>query len=294
MLNNENNISYHVDLPYPEIKVEKENSRYANILLHNYSGIVSEFTAIDQYVYHKFKLFKDCPAVSQAIGEIAMVEMHHLEMLGELILLLGEDPRYWIKKKDKRYYWNGKFVDYGNTLKEYLDYDIQAEVVAINNETNISYHVDLPYPDIKVEKENPRYANILLHNYSGIVSEFTAVDQYVYHKFKLFKDCPAVSQAIGEIAMVEMHHLEMLGELILLLGEDPRYWIKKKDKRYYWNGKFVDYGNTLKEYLDYDIQAEVVAIRDYNKALNEILILDEELHLKIFKELYAKYVKTPE
>ncbi|MFR3911355.1 MAG: hypothetical protein ACLTYB_09345, partial [Clostridium paraputrificum] len=66
-----------------------------------------------------------------------------------------------------------------------------------------------------------------------------------------------------------------------------------------------DYGNTLKEYLDYDIQAEVVAIRDYNKALNEIsdpnivkiierIILDEELHLKIFKELYAKYVKTPE
>ncbi|MDU3354998.1 ferritin-like domain-containing protein [Clostridium sp.] len=163
----------------------------------------------------------------------------------------------------------------------------------LNNETNISYHVDLPYPDIKVEKENSRYANILLHNYSGIVSEFTAIDQYVYHKFKLFKDCPAVSQAIGEIAMVEMHHLEMLGELILLLGEDPRYWIKKKDKRYYWNG------------LDYDIQAEVVAIRDYNKALNEIsdpnivkiierIILDEELHLKIFKELYAKYVKTPE
>ena len=175
----------------------------------------------------------------------------------------------------------------------------------LNNENNISYHVDLPYPEIKVEKENSRYANILLHNYSGIVSEFTAIDQYVYHKFKLFKGCPAVSQAIGEIAMVEMHHLEMLGELILLLGEDPRYWIKKKDKRYYWNGKFVDYGNTLKEYLDYDIQAEVVAIRDYNKALNEIsdpnivkiierIILDEELHLKIFKELYAKYVKTPE
>ena len=66
-----------------------------------------------------------------------MVEMHHLEMLGELILLLGEDPRYWIKKKDKRYYWNAKFVDYGNTLKEYLDYDIQAEVVAI--ETTIKH-----------------------------------------------------------------------------------------------------------------------------------------------------------
>ncbi|WP_368240484.1 hypothetical protein [Clostridium paraputrificum] len=49
-----------------------------------------------------------------------------------------------------------------------------------------------------------------------------------------------------------------------------------------------------------------MCIRDsYNKALNEIsdpnivkiierIILDEELHLKIFKELYAKYVKTPE
>ena len=43
----------------------------------------------------------------------------------------------------------------------------------LNNETNISYHVDLPYPDIKVEKENSRYANILLHNYSGIAVSYT-------------------------------------------------------------------------------------------------------------------------
>lgn len=172
------------------------------------------------------------------------------------------------------------------------------------NISSTLYHVDLPYPEIKVEKENIRYANILLHNYSGMVSEFTAISQYVYHKFKVFHSYPKLSNAIGKIAMVEMHHLEILGELILLLGEDPRYWIKKKDKRYYWDSKFVDYGNSIKEYLNYDIQAEVIAIRNYNKALDQIsdpnitkiierIILDEELHLKIFRKLYDEYVKNP-
>ena len=173
-----------------------------------------------------------------------------------------------------------------------------------HNENIKLFQVDLPYPKIRVEKENMRYANILLHNYSGMVSEFTAINQYIYHKFKLFEENPEVSEVIGKIAIVEMHHLETLGKLILLLGEDPRYWIKKKDKRYYWDGKFVDYGTTLKEYLDYDIQAETIAIRDYNKAKTEIsdpyiieiidrIILDEELHLEIFKNLYDKYINTP-
>lgn len=163
------------------------------------------------------------------------------------------------------------------------------------------YMVNEPYPPIVVEKENPRYVNLLLQNYSGMVSEFTAVDQYVYHKFRLFKECPEVSKVIGGIAMVEMHHLEILGELIILLGGDPRYWIIRKDKKYYWDGKFVDYGNSLKEYLDYDIQAEITAIRDYKKTKSEIrdenivkiidrIILDEEYHLQLFRSLYEKYV----
>ena len=169
-----------------------------------------------------------------------------------------------------------------------------------NNTQNI-YSANLPYPEIKVEKKNLRYANILLHNYSGMVSELTTITQYVHHKFKVFESTPKLAEAFGGIAMVEMHHLDILGKVIELLGEDPRFWIRRKDKRYYWDAKFVDYGTSIKEYLTYDIQAEVITIRDYNNVLNEIsdpyitqiierIILDEEVHLKIFKNLYDEYV----
>lgn len=164
------------------------------------------------------------------------------------------------------------------------------------------YAVKEPYPPIKVEKKSQKYVNILLQNYSGMVSEFTAVNQYVYHKFRLSMDYPKVAETINGIAIVEMHHLEILGKLIVLLGGDPRYWISKNDKKYYWNAKFVDYGNTIKEFLSYDIQAEITAIRDYKKAKSEIsdpniikiidrILLDEEYHLELFKNLYDEYIK---
>lgn len=44
--------------PYPEIKVLKPNLYYANLLIDDYAGVISEFTAISQYLYHYF-FFKD-------------------------------------------------------------------------------------------------------------------------------------------------------------------------------------------------------------------------------------------
>ena len=165
------------------------------------------------------------------------------------------------------------------------------------------YSLNLPYPPIVVEKKNPRYIPLILQNYSGMVSEFTAVSQYIYHKFKLFDNSPKLANTISGIAMVEMHHLAILGELIVQLGGDPKYWINRKNKMYSWDSKFVDYGKTLKEYLTYDMQSEVAAIRQYEETITKIsdeniiniikrIILDEELHLKLFNELYQEFVEN--
>ena len=49
------NISKHtkfiVNLPYSKPRIERSNVEYANIFLQDYSGVVSEFTAISLYVY---------------------------------------------------------------------------------------------------------------------------------------------------------------------------------------------------------------------------------------------------
>ena len=47
------------------------------------------------------------------------------------------------------------------------------------------YCIDLPYPPIKVKGQNPKYANLILLNYSSAVSELSAVTQYVYHQIAL-------------------------------------------------------------------------------------------------------------
>lgn len=172
----------------------------------------------------------------------------------------------------------------------------------MKNSDDILYYVNKPYPKIKVERENPKYGILLLQAYSGMVSEYTAISQYSYHKFKLMDDYPEVAKVIGSISIVEMHHLEILSQLIIKLGVDPRYWINKKGKNYYWDAKFVDYGKDIAEFLKYDIQAETTAIRDYKNIIKQVndqniiaiikrIIEDEELHLKIFHSLVDMYVK---
>ena len=167
-------------------------------------------------------------------------------------------------------------------------------------EHDSKFAINLPYPPIKVIEKNIRYSNLILLNYAGEVSEYSAIAQYTYHEISVFKDYPVISNAIKGIAEVEMHHLQMLGELIVLLGGDPRYWIKKKKSTYYWTPRFVEYGRTPKELLTEDIKAETQAIAQYEKTIALIeddnivaiikrIILDEEFHLKIFNELYEKY-----
>ncbi|WP_278600764.1 ferritin-like domain-containing protein, partial [Clostridium tertium] len=93
--------------------------------------------------------------------------------------------------------------------------------------------------------------------------------------------------------------LEILGELIVALGENPDFSINKKDKKLNWTSKFICTCNSIKEMLLEDIKNEEEAIRQYRKTANLIddeniiailnrIILDEELHIKILTNLYER------
>ena len=75
------------------------------------------------------------------------------------------------------------------------------------------YKSNLPYPDIKVEKENIEYAELLSYPYVGLVSEDTATHLYMYQSFILDGE---ISNILEKIAIVEMHHLELLAKTIKL------------------------------------------------------------------------------
>lgn len=160
--------------------------------------------------------------------------------------------------------------------------------------------LNLPYPKIDIKEKNLKYAKIILENYAGCVSELTAITQYLYHKLKLSKSYPEISKILLKISMVEMHHLDILGEMVEALGGDPGYWINKKNKHHYWNAKFVDYCKSPASMIKADIEGEKKAIKQYecsiklidNENINSILrriILDEEFHIKILSGIYEKY-----
>jgi bacterioferritin len=103
-----------------------------------------------------------------------------------------------------------------------------------------------PYPEVRVAGPNPKYAQLLLEDYAGMVSEMTAVTQYSYHHFVLEDENREAADLLSCIALVEMHHLEILAETILLLGVDPRYrTIERNNAERYWDATFVFYGTAL-------------------------------------------------
>lgn len=171
-----------------------------------------------------------------------------------------------------------------------------------NIENSVDHFMDMlpckapgEYPPIKVECENEHYARLLMNAYAGAVSEYTAIAQYIYHHITI--DEEQVAQTELCIALVEMRHLGMLGDLIEQLGGDPKF---KDSRKEWWNAKKVAYGDDLCDKLDRDIDAEANAIDDYEKLLCEIddpyiqaiirrIIEDEKVHYKTLTYLYNKY-----
>lgn len=152
---------------------------------------------------------------------------------------------------------------------------------------------ELPYPEIEVE-QNIADSKLLMPNYGGTGGELTAILTYVFQSYVSPK-YPEISNVISHIARVEMHHHELLGTTIYKLGGYP-----VMGARTYWNGSFVNYTLDPKKYLQQNIVAEEAAILNYErtilnlstesvKMLLERIILDEEMHIKIFKELLSAF-----
>jgi len=166
----------------------------------------------------------------------------------------------------------------------------------------VNCKVDKPYPEIKVEGENLYYADILLNDYTGIVSETSAVFLYSYEHIYKFKENIEFSEVMEQISIVEMHHLEILGKLITLLGGNPIFKVKENYNNYltYWSSSFIDYENNIIDMLKTNIKGEEQAIKNYkchasiinDKYIKGILyriIEDEEKHIECFKILLQKY-----
>ena len=160
------------------------------------------------------------------------------------------------------------------------------------------------YPEPGVKAANQYYAKLLLEDYTGTVSEMTAINQYLYHYFTFHSKYQQLAELEECIAIIEMKHLELLAETILLLGVTPEFRTfspaQARNIPAYWNASIVYYGINVCDRLASDITAEMQAIQNYRKhqqmiedpyikQLLERIIMDEQYHLKLFHEASAKY-----
>lgn len=165
--------------------------------------------------------------------------------------------------------------------------------------SNILFSDKAPYPPIEVCERNPQYAAAMLSNIGSCNSEMSAVSLYFYNSLitkELFRD---IALCFHKISIVEMHHLDIFGELALKLGADPRLWSRDKGTMRYWCPGCNRYPCQIGPLLTNSLNGELETIQKYEEqakwindcSIKDILnriIADEQCHVRIFKQLIAE------
>ena len=150
-----------------------------------------------------------------------------------------------------------------------------------------------PYPPLKVTGPNIQAACRLSQALAGAKSEMTAIMSYEYQHWILASCRPELAVTVFRIAKVEMHHLDMLGQLIVLLGADPRFGCDQRGSCAWWSGSMVCYSHDVRQILLNHITDEKKAAEFYRTAACDIpdpcvaavlnrIARDEVLHAEIF------------
>ena len=158
---------------------------------------------------------------------------------------------------------------------------------------NLKYAAEGSYPEVTGIRRNCCYAAMLQNDYGGYISETSAVLQYIYQHYVVGTFQKDMAKVLKRIAITEMHHHELLGEMILALGGNP---IIISTNHQYWDGRFLNYTNNLCKMLTADISAEKQAIANYERDIRVIkdprvveiivrIIADEKVHLATCHEL---------
>lgn len=143
------------------------------------------------------------------------------------------------------------------------------------------FQIKPDYPEIKVSKPNPYYANLIRDSYAGKDSELTKISQYLYHYFIINDINKEIASVLYNIAKVEMKHMEILAKLIMHLEGDPLLRGGEENSDY-WSSENVYYGINIYDMLRRNLSNEHKAINNYE---NYILIIQDVYVKDIFKQI---------
>ncbi|MTI79608.1 MAG: SafA/ExsA family spore coat assembly protein [Firmicutes bacterium] len=161
--------------------------------------------------------------------------------------------------------------------------------------------LDIPYPEVKIERPNRQYADMLYDILADRESELTAIHMYLYYYTMLEStQYEEVAELLEAISIIEMKHMHDTMEFIKLLGCEPKYLNSCGDP---WCATYVNYElYNVCNLLMAVIQDEENAAKLYREMAEKIddqylsnwlirAAKDEEHHAKLFKKYYHKYCK---
>ena len=163
----------------------------------------------------------------------------------------------------------------------------------------IRFSAPEPYPKIEVTRPDTAFAKKLLFAFASERSEMTATANYYYRSVVLQNKNKALSQMMRSLAEVEQKHLEILANLVFLLGYDPKIRTAKNNTPTFWNAECLDYKKDAQSILENSIKEEQNAYKTYiflsrqakDPRMSRILYrlsLDEKLHVQLLKKELEK------
>ncbi|WP_394525761.1 ferritin-like domain-containing protein [Lacrimispora sp. JR3] len=156
-----------------------------------------------------------------------------------------------------------------------------------------------PWPSIEVDSKNQRYAAAILSNIGACNSEMSAISLYVYNSLLTKSYFSDIAECFHRIGIVEMHHLNVFGELSILLGADPRLWSYQNGRMQYWSPACNRYPTRIGAIVTNALNGELEAIKKYQsqvqwiedsniKAILNRVTADELCHVEILRFILAE------
>lgn len=163
------------------------------------------------------------------------------------------------------------------------------------------FSAQAPYPAIEVESPNAVYAVEMLSNIGSCNSEMSAISLYFYNSIIARGQYDEIAECFHKMSVVEMHHMNIFGQLACMLGADPRLWSYSGGRKpAYWTPGCNKYPRRIKDLLRNCAEGEQAAIDKYAQQAGWIedpcvaanlkrIIADEEHHMEILEILYKEF-----
>lgn len=147
------------------------------------------------------------------------------------------------------------------------------------------YVLSEPYPELRGIAEDKSAAARVFPLYSGPSGELSAICTYFYCRSRLSAQrFQELSDLFACVSFDEMHHLELLSDLILTLGGDPKFVVNNRGHKMWWNAGFVSYPQDPKEMLRDAARGEHAAAAEYHRVARTLTGSARELLMRIARD----------